>query len=51
MTALLRLAVLKMSLYERGATYGSGLQNLKYRNERKHGHGCTSLSSPLILRS
>lgn len=39
MTALLRIAVLKMSLYDRGATYGSGLQNLKYRNEWKHGDG------------
>ncbi|SCZ87357.1 BZ3500_MvSof-1268-A1-R1_Chr2-2g04823 [Microbotryum saponariae] len=32
--ALLRIAVLKMSIYDRGITYGSGLQNLKYRNER-----------------
>lgn len=34
--AILRIAVLKMSLYERGATYGAELQNLKYRNEWQH---------------
>ncbi|GAA6043240.1 hypothetical protein JCM8097_008478 [Rhodosporidiobolus ruineniae] len=34
--ALLRLAVMRMSLYETGATYGSALQNLRYRNEAKH---------------
>lgn len=39
MVALLRIAVLKMSLYDRGATYGSNLQNLKYRNEWKHPAG------------
>lgn len=52
MTALLRIAVLKMSLYDRGATYGSELQNLKYRNEWKHGDGrelvsCSSWRPPL----
>lgn len=39
MMAMLRIAVLKMSLYDRGATYGAGLQNLKYRNEWKHQEG------------
>lgn len=29
-----------MSLWERGATYGSTLQNLKYRNELQHRDGC-----------
>ncbi|KAM0756509.1 hypothetical protein T439DRAFT_308996 [Meredithblackwellia eburnea MCA 4105] len=40
--ALLRVAILKMSLWERGATYGSSLQNLKYRNEHKHSHNFQS---------
>jgi hypothetical protein len=39
MMALLRIAVLKMSLYDKGATYGSNLQNLKYRNEWNHQAG------------
>lgn len=34
--AVLRMAVLYMSLIERSATYGSMLQNLKYRNEWRH---------------
>lgn len=51
MMALMRLAVLKMSLFERGATYGSVLQNLKYRNERKHQDGCMLVSAlSLVLR-
>lgn len=37
--ALLRLAVLKLSLWESGATYGSALQNLRYRNEGRHAKG------------
>lgn len=40
--ALLRLAVLRMSLWDRGATYGSTLQNLRYRNEGRHHKGCAS---------
>lgn len=44
MMALLRLAVLQMSLYERGATYGSTLQNLKYRNEWNHSNRNYALS-------
>lgn len=42
MMALLRVTILKMSLFERGATYGASLQNLKYRNEWLHSDGCTS---------
>ncbi|GAA5987632.1 hypothetical protein JCM11641_001174 [Rhodosporidiobolus odoratus] len=34
--AFLRLAVMRMSLWKSGATYGSALQNLRYRDERKH---------------
>ncbi|ORY90190.1 Pex12 amino terminal region-domain-containing protein [Leucosporidium creatinivorum] len=51
MMAMLRIAVLKMSLYDRGATYGAGLQNLKYRNEWKHQEGglqSTAIDSSLL---
>ncbi|GAA5981395.1 hypothetical protein JCM10908_004093 [Rhodotorula pacifica] len=34
--AMLRLAVLKLSLWESNATYGASLQNLRYRDEGKH---------------
>ncbi|GAA6002699.1 hypothetical protein JCM10207_007633 [Rhodosporidiobolus poonsookiae] len=37
--ALLRLAIMRMSLWENGATYGSTLQNLRYRDEGKHEGG------------
>ncbi|GAA6063918.1 hypothetical protein JCM10212_003536 [Sporobolomyces blumeae] len=40
--ALLRLAILKMSLWESSSTYGASLQNLRYRNEGKHGRGLQS---------
>ncbi|KAJ9476844.1 Peroxisomal biogenesis factor [Pseudozyma hubeiensis] len=33
---LLKLALFKFSIYDRGASYGSMLQNLKYRNEWAH---------------
>ena len=33
--AILRLAILKLSLWESNATYGASLQNLRYRNEAK----------------
>ena len=36
---LLRFTILRMSLFERGATYGATLQNLKYRNEWAHQNG------------
>ena len=48
MLAVLRTAILKMSLWERGATYGSSLQNLKYRNERRHQDGCMLTRCALI---
>ncbi|KAI5476383.1 hypothetical protein MNV49_007832 [Pseudohyphozyma bogoriensis] len=51
MLAVLRLAVLRMSVWERGTTYGSGLQNLKYRNEREHRDGCQSTATDAPLTS
>lgn len=33
----------RFSVYDMGATYGSQLQNLVYRNERKHSGGCKTL--------
>ncbi|GAA5895807.1 hypothetical protein JCM5296_006672 [Sporobolomyces johnsonii] len=47
--ALLRLAVLRMSLWDNGATYGSSLQNLRYRNEGKHGRGLQSTATDSSL--
>ncbi|CAG8489460.1 9970_t:CDS:2 [Diversispora eburnea] len=35
--ALLQFIMYRLSIYESGASYGAQLQNLKYRNERKHG--------------
>lgn len=32
---MLRLAILKLSLWESNATYGASLQNLRYRDEGK----------------
>lgn len=37
--ALLRLAVLRYSVWEGGATYGAKLQNLRWRNEWAHLRG------------
>ena len=37
----LRLILYKFSIYDRGATYGAMLQNLKYRNEWAHRAHCT----------
>ncbi|KAL8284161.1 hypothetical protein RQP46_004910 [Phenoliferia psychrophenolica] len=51
MLAALRIAILKMSLWERGATYGSSLQNLKYRNERRHQDGFQSTAVDSSLTS
>ncbi|KAK4055154.1 peroxisome assembly protein (Peroxin-2) [Microbotryomycetes sp. JL201] len=51
MMALLRIAVLKLSLFDKGATYGSALQNLKYRNEWSHQAGAlqsTAVDSSLL---
>ena len=36
---LLRVVILRMSVFESGATYGATLQNLKYRNEFAHTKG------------
>ncbi|CEQ38796.1 SPOSA6832_00242 [Sporobolomyces salmonicolor] len=47
--ALLRLAMLRMSLWDNGATYGSSLQNLRYRNEGKHGRGLQSTATDSSL--
>ncbi|CAO1616031.1 unnamed protein product [Sympodiomycopsis kandeliae] len=47
--ALLKLVLFKYSIWDRGASYGAMLQNLKYRNEWAHKHGLQStfLSAPL----
>ncbi|GAA5898098.1 hypothetical protein JCM8208_000154 [Rhodotorula glutinis] len=47
--ALLRLAVLRMSLWDRGATYGSTLQNLRYRNEGRHAKGLQGAATDSTL--
>ncbi|PWN48239.1 hypothetical protein IE53DRAFT_206583 [Violaceomyces palustris] len=41
----LRLALFKFSIWDRGASYGSMLQNLKYRNEWAHRGGLQSTST------
>lgn len=38
---LLRLLLYKFSIYDRSASYGAMLQNLKYRNEWVHRAHCT----------
>lgn len=38
---LLRLVLYKFSIFDRGASYGAMLQNLKYRNEWAHTTSCT----------
>ncbi|GAA5925178.1 hypothetical protein JCM3775_006388 [Rhodotorula graminis] len=47
--ALLRLAILRMSLWDRGATYGSTLQNLRYRNEGRHAKGLQGAATDSTL--
>ncbi|KAG0031902.1 peroxisome assembly protein (Peroxin-2) [Podila clonocystis] len=42
LTLALNLIMYKFSVYDMGATYGSQLQNLVYRNERKHSGGLQS---------
>ncbi|KAK5822608.1 Pex12 amino terminal region-domain-containing protein [Linnemannia elongata] len=49
MTLALNLIMYKFSVYDMGATYGSQLQNLIYRNERKHSGGLQSTSSDAPL--
>ncbi|ORZ15984.1 Pex12 amino terminal region-domain-containing protein [Lobosporangium transversale] len=46
---VLNLVMYKFSVYDMGATYGSQLQNLAYRNERKHRGGLqsTAIDTPL----
>ncbi|MCO5554340.1 hypothetical protein L7F22_007869 [Adiantum nelumboides] len=41
---VLRLALYKFSIFDRGATYGAMLQNLRYRNEWAHRGGLQSTS-------
>ncbi|KAF8977427.1 peroxisome assembly protein (Peroxin-2) [Entomortierella lignicola] len=45
----LNLIMYKFSVYDMGATYGSQLQNLIYRNERKHVGGLQSTSTDAAL--
>ncbi|BGP12377.1 peroxisome assembly protein (Peroxin-2) [Rhodosporidiobolus nylandii] len=45
--ALLRVAVMRLSLWESGASYGSGLQNLRYRDEAAHEAGRGGTDAPL----
>ncbi|KAF9169444.1 peroxisome assembly protein (Peroxin-2) [Mortierella sp. AD011] len=45
----LNLIMYKFSVYDMGATYGSQLQNLVYRNERKHSGGLQSTSTDASL--
>ncbi|GAA5888837.1 hypothetical protein JCM6882_002872 [Rhodosporidiobolus microsporus] len=47
--ALLRFAVMRLSLWESGATYGTTLQNLRYRNEAKHAGGLQASASDSAL--
>ncbi|KAF9186759.1 peroxisome assembly protein (Peroxin-2) [Haplosporangium sp. Z 767] len=45
----LNLVMYKFSVYDMGATYGSQLQNLIYRNERKHSGGLQSTAKDAPL--
>ncbi|KAL0090999.1 Pex12 amino terminal region-domain-containing protein [Phycomyces blakesleeanus] len=47
--ALLNLALFKLSIYDTSATYGAQLQNLKYRNEWKHGGPLESIAKDAPL--
>lgn len=49
MLLVLRLVLYKFSIYERGATYGAMLQNLRYRNEWAHSGGLQSTSRDASL--
>ncbi|KAI8057441.1 Pex12 amino terminal region-domain-containing protein [Thamnidium elegans] len=46
---LLNLVLFKLSVYDSSATYGSQLQNLKYRNEWKHGGAFESIAKDAPL--
>ncbi|KAI9492243.1 Pex12 amino terminal region-domain-containing protein [Zychaea mexicana] len=47
--AVLNLFLFKLSVYDSSATYGSQLQNLKYRNEWKHGGALESIAKDAPL--
>ncbi|KAI7850591.1 Pex12 amino terminal region-domain-containing protein [Circinella umbellata] len=47
--AVLNLCLFKLSVYDSSATYGSQLQNLKYRNEWKHGGALESIAKDAPL--
>ncbi|KAI9315692.1 Pex12 amino terminal region-domain-containing protein [Dichotomocladium elegans] len=47
--AVLNFVLFKFSVYDTGATYGAGLQNLKYRNEWKHGGALESVAKDAPL--
>ncbi|KAF8929973.1 Vacuolar protein sorting-associated protein 41 [Haplosporangium bisporale] len=49
LTLALNLIMYKFSVYDMGATYGSQLQNLVYRNERKHSGGLQSTATDAHL--
>ena len=44
MLLTMRLALFKLSIFDHQASYGSMLQNLRYRNEWAHKGGCASLA-------
>ncbi|CAG8548082.1 7519_t:CDS:2 [Ambispora gerdemannii] len=43
--AVLQFVLYRFSIYESGATYGAQLQNMKYRNEKRHVGGLQSTSA------
>ncbi|CAG8539145.1 24576_t:CDS:2 [Dentiscutata erythropus] len=47
--AALQLVMYRFSIYESGASYGAQLQNLKYRNERRHSGGLQFTQKDEIL--
>ncbi|ORZ10518.1 Pex12 amino terminal region-domain-containing protein [Absidia repens] len=49
MLGILNLVLFKLSIYDSSATYGSQLQNLKYRNEWKHGGVLESIAKDAPL--
>ncbi|KAG0325423.1 peroxisome assembly protein (Peroxin-2) [Podila humilis] len=49
LSLILNLIMYKFSVYDMGATYGSQLQNLIYRNERKHSGGLQSTATDARL--
>ncbi|KAI8377900.1 Pex12 amino terminal region-domain-containing protein [Radiomyces spectabilis] len=47
--AILNFVLFKLSVYDSSATYGAQLQNLKYRNEWKHGGALESIATDAPL--